>query len=103
MPSIEDSVYEMVKEYRIRPYQGRVLLVLARDQAMFGFKDPTLGWRDFVSNTLEVRSVPGNHFSMLEGRDVEHVAAILQELLGSEFSGEAPAAVPKLGKIKFPA
>ncbi|HVR07787.1 MAG TPA: amino acid adenylation domain-containing protein, partial [Thermoanaerobaculia bacterium] len=66
--------------YRATPYRGRVLLFraarsLAPEPAL-GAADPRLGW-DELCPSLELREVPGDHYSMLRSPQVEVLAGML--------------------------
>jgi thioesterase domain-containing protein len=80
--SVDDALYELAKHHQVSRYDGRVVLVRARDQTLFGLRDFTLGWSHLVPNTLEVRTMPGSHNSMLQDRHAPHLAGLLAELLG---------------------
>ncbi|HXO22737.1 MAG TPA: amino acid adenylation domain-containing protein [Thermoanaerobaculia bacterium] len=65
--------------YRPRPYGGPVLLVGAAGSAEAAAAD----WRQ-LAPALEVRSLPGDHYSLLQPPQVEALAGLLAERLRKE-------------------
>jgi thioesterase domain-containing protein len=53
--------------YRLRPYDGKLTLVACQERKV---EDAARVWRDFAAGGLEIRYVPGNHFTHLR----EHAA-----------------------------
>ena len=48
------------------------------------------GWTDIVGQTLELHTVPGNHFSMITGEGVSEIARSIRSLLGDSLDDNAP-------------
>ncbi|HEU0077205.1 MAG TPA: alpha/beta fold hydrolase, partial [Longimicrobiaceae bacterium] len=73
--------------YPARPYGGRVLLLRAAEH------DPadtdTVGWERVAGGGVELRVVPGSHFTLLRE---PHAAALAGVLEGSTAAGDTPAA-----------
>ena len=66
-------------QYRPAPYDGQILLVVPeQDDAMRA--SPARIWRD-VCAALTVRSVPGDHRSMIQGANAMHIAEIISAAL----------------------
>jgi acetoacetyl-CoA synthetase len=63
------------REYRPRPYEGRMLFLRAAVQD--GRIDPVPFWRRVVRGGLEVIVAPGNHDEMVTGAHAKVVAAAL--------------------------
>jgi len=63
--------------YVPKPYPGRVHLIRAQTQKAETAKDMTFGWHEVVTGSLEVCTLPGDHFSLLEQPDVARVADAL--------------------------
>ncbi|HEY9662937.1 MAG TPA: hypothetical protein V6C65_31215, partial [Allocoleopsis sp.] len=43
--------------------------------------DPTLGWQDFVSGSLEIQEIPGDHLGMLQEPSAKILGKALQSSL----------------------
>jgi non-ribosomal peptide synthetase component F/thioesterase domain-containing protein/acyl carrier protein len=71
-----------IREYRPRPYTGRVVHLRAGDPSRFDQPgDPYAGWRRVVGANLEVIGVPGEHLTLLREPNVRHVAKLMREYL----------------------
>jgi amino acid adenylation domain-containing protein len=70
------------KRYAPGGYDGEVTLLRAQDlpEEEAAASDATFGWRAHA--TVDVRSVPGNHFSLLTSPNVEELARTLGSVLG---------------------
>ena len=69
-------------EYRERRYLGAVTLMRAREQPAGRPHD--LGWSEYVSGALHVRTVPGDHYTMLQRPNVAIVGAELRLMLEAD-------------------
>jgi len=67
--------------YVPKPYAGRVHLIRAQTQKAEKARDMTFGWHEVVGGGLEVFTLPGDHFSLLEQPDVANVADALSDWL----------------------
>ncbi|KYC35299.1 hypothetical protein WA1_09105 [Scytonema hofmannii PCC 7110] len=70
--------------YKPEVYPNRVILL--RPNEMFSedfdnFGDHTLGWSKFVSNQIEIHTVPGNHYTILANPHVKFLAERLRNYL----------------------
>ncbi|RMH21706.1 MAG: amino acid adenylation domain-containing protein, partial [Acidobacteria bacterium] len=63
-----------VRNYRPRPYGGRVVLLRTEPAAT---SDPTLGWHALAGAGIEVEYVPGDHLTLLKEPHVGALAAAL--------------------------
>ncbi|WP_418960768.1 non-ribosomal peptide synthetase [Streptomyces tritici] len=63
--------------FRPRPVSGRVTLIRAAEET----HDPAGAWRELTGRDLDVRTVPGNHYSMMRRPHIEGVARVLDEVL----------------------
>jgi thioesterase domain-containing protein len=69
--------------YRPKPYDGRVTLITARAQRLFQSEAPEEGWRRLASGGVDVATIPGSHFRLLQDpRTVESLAAHIRLRLG---------------------
>ncbi len=68
------------RAYRPRPYHGDAVLFKAAPYAWMP-KDAHEGWRTLIEGNLEVRSVPGDHDTLLEEPYVKGVADALSDCL----------------------
>jgi amino acid adenylation domain-containing protein len=60
--------------YRPGPYPGRVTLLRARTQALFGPHQFDLGWGRLAAGGVDVRVIPGDHDSIIVEPDVRSLA-----------------------------
>ena len=68
-------------DYVPGPYPGRVTLLQARTQPLFASHSRDQGWGKWAEGGVEVRTIPGNHESILREPYVRHLAESLQETL----------------------
>jgi hypothetical protein len=73
--------YEALGRYVPKPYPGRVTLFRARTRSLFGLHGSDLGWAKLACGGLDVRTIPGNHASILKEPYVGALAEALQEKL----------------------
>jgi thioesterase domain-containing protein/acyl carrier protein len=78
------------KNYRPRPYPGRVTLFVASHRAGSDGSHSHLGWQELALGGVEVHPVPGDHVSLLESPQVEVLAAKLRACLGEQIAGSEP-------------
>ena len=65
--------------YQHAPYEGKVLLLLAREQdSLFDFLP---GWKSVVSRDLTVSYVRGRHRELVTSSNVREVANLIQSSL----------------------
>jgi FkbH-like protein len=64
-----------------KPFKGRLHLIRAKEQAAELINDMELGWQDVALQGVDVVTLPGNHYSILEKPFVDGVAVTLQEWL----------------------
>ena len=71
--------------YRPRPYPGDLTLLRARA----GLVDDDGGWQRLVAGRLDVRTVPGDHYTMFRGKNLDVLAAELARCIedGASASG----------------
>ena len=70
---IIDTYNRAIMNYEVMPYSGRITLLRTSDST--GPVD--MGWAGLARGGVDVRSVPGNHYSMVKE---PHVAALAEEL-----------------------
>jgi thioesterase domain-containing protein len=63
-----------VARYNVSPYEGRVVLLRARDARRGAAVDPTHGWGRLISSGLTVEDVPGDHHGILRTPHVDELA-----------------------------
>ena len=68
--------------YRPRPYSGSLVLFRTNIHPFFCSFDATYGWGELARAGVTVKTVPGNHESILAEPHVQKVAAELKECLG---------------------
>jgi thioesterase domain-containing protein len=68
--------------YRERTYGGPLTLIRAREQPEGRSRD--LGWSEFVAGALDVRTVPGDHYTMLQRPNVYALGTELRLLLEAD-------------------
>jgi thioesterase domain-containing protein len=67
--------------YTPNAYAGQITLLNARDRALE--QDPTLGWGEVATGGMIVRTVPGNHYTMLQPPHVQTLAQQLSQCLAA--------------------
>ncbi len=77
-----------VRAYRPQRYEGDAVLFKASPYAWMP-KDAHKGWRDLIGGALEIRSVSGNHDTLLEEPHVQTVAEKLSDCLDARQPGLA--------------
>jgi amino acid adenylation domain-containing protein len=70
-----------IERYVPRPYPGRAVMLLSRDEPGRTFYDDRLGWAELVLGGLMVRFIPGDHQNMLDEPQVSEVAEVLARCL----------------------
>jgi amino acid adenylation domain-containing protein len=81
------AIERAVREYRPRPYPGRVTLFRARDRRVTGTYSRTLGWGQLARGGIRVVDVPGSHSTVLRPGSEPPMAAKLLACL-QEVSAE---------------
>jgi thioesterase domain-containing protein/acyl carrier protein len=76
----DDILLIAVKNYRPKPYDGRVLLFRSDKYRTWRYWDASLGWAHLVPN-LKVFAVPGVHDSMLTGPHCPSIARAITEAI----------------------
>jgi amino acid adenylation domain-containing protein/non-ribosomal peptide synthase protein (TIGR01720 family) len=76
-----------VARYNPPPYEGRVVLLRARDARRGAEVEPTHGWARLVSSGLSVEDVPGDHHGVLRAPHVGELAERLERWLQEVESG----------------
>lgn len=69
-----------IERYTPRPYDGLTTLLRAENQPPENPTDPALGWHKLLTN-VEVRWIPGNHYTMVREPDVQILATQLRACL----------------------
>jgi thioesterase domain-containing protein len=65
------------RDYRPRTYVGQITILRAVEGEFDAAYDPALGWRTRSDQPIEIRDVPGDHFSMVMQ---PHVAGLAEQL-----------------------
>ncbi len=78
---VEEACYEALMNYKIKPYDGSLLLFRARDGHYNNEYDESLGWTYFVKGETRVIVVPGDHNTIFEEPHVDTLARRLNEIL----------------------
>jgi FkbH-like protein len=67
-----------------KPYSGRIHLIRAKEQPAESQNDMTFGWQDIARDGVEVITLPGNHYSLLELPQVIKVAETVDAWLAKK-------------------
>jgi thioesterase domain-containing protein/acyl carrier protein len=85
MPRVDSHFFDVFKAhiaalgyYAPQPYDGRIALLRARDEIETRHYEPALGWSELSTQPIDIRVVPGNHFTMLEPPHLQALAAELR-------------------------
>jgi thioesterase domain-containing protein len=84
---------DVASSYTPGPYQGRMLLLRAAGRTAEYGNDPALGWDDVVKGHIEVRTVPGNHMTILDEPHVWNLVEQLSQFLEEVGGQNAPPPV----------
>jgi FkbH-like protein len=74
----------IANKFEPKPYSGRIHLIRAETQKVEFQKDMTMGWQNIARDGVEVLTLPGDHFSLLEKPDVARVADTVDGLLATK-------------------
>jgi amino acid adenylation domain-containing protein len=77
---VEEACHDALMSYKIREYDGDILLVRAKDNFFNNEYDTDLGWSHYVKGKVEVLFAPGDHNSIFWPPNVEFLA----EKIGDE-------------------
>jgi aspartate racemase len=72
---------EALREYRLRPYPGRVTVFRAAERGVSRTVDAQMGWGELALGGVEVYEVPGDHASLVKEPHVQVLAARLSACL----------------------
>jgi amino acid adenylation domain-containing protein len=79
------AAYEYAKRRTASEYPGRIVVVVAEEDALYAGVnerlDPRLGWRRLARRGIEVHRVQGSHISMLQEPHVGPFAEVLSAIL----------------------
>jgi thioesterase domain-containing protein/acyl carrier protein len=70
--------YQALRDYRPKPYAGRVTLFRARTRPLLRLHGRDLGWAALAAGGLEVVPISGNHQTILRAPHVERLARELR-------------------------
>jgi thioesterase domain-containing protein/acyl carrier protein len=82
------SDFQATRNYELHLYPGRVTLFKAGEELAGTSPDPTLGWSQWASGSVEVHVVPGNHANMVYKPHVEVLAEKLRDCLNHAQSAD---------------
>ncbi len=74
--------FEAMHRYRGKPYNSLVTLISANNR-IDSNAPLDRGWHSLTSKNLKVRKVPGDHYQIIQEKEVAHIADILNEILTS--------------------
>lgn len=83
-PDPSSRARRATRDYRPRPYGGRVVLFRAEIGLSGRVSDPDLGWRELAQGGLETHDVPGGHSTMFLEPGVEMLGEKLRRSLEEE-------------------
>lgn len=78
---VEEACYIAMKNYKIEPFDGKVVLFRALNGFYSIEYDRDLGWNFFAKEGCEVIDVPGDHNSIFEKPNVIDLARCVQQCL----------------------
>ena len=70
--------------YDPKPYPGRIHLIRAQTQGAEKEHDMTFGWQNIARDGVEVITLPGDHYTLLEKPNVTRVAETVESWLAKE-------------------
>ncbi len=74
---------EMLFRYEALPYSGRVVILQAAESDDLYDVRAADTWESLITPPPEIREIPGDHHSMMREPNVDEVAAVLDDVLGS--------------------
>jgi thioesterase domain-containing protein len=86
---------DALRQYRPKPYPGRIVALSARARPLFGNMAHDKGWGAYAQGGVDVRTVAGDHAKVLREPHVRRLAAVLTEVIDAAL--ERPGAGPALG------
>lgn len=90
MAAISGCTLRAIRDFTPKTrYQGQALLLHARDGDSSGAERMAAGWQPFCAKPVMVRTVGGNHLTMLTEPHVRELAASLSEVMGSSLVPDA--------------
>ena len=84
-----EVLYRAAAEYLPRPYDGPVLLVRATERTIGFASNERLGWDVELMPRMEIRPVPGNHYTIYMPPNVENLAKQIHGYVKSGAIGAA--------------
>lgn len=69
------------RRYTTRPYPGRITVVSARAQSLFGPFDPDLGWERYAPGRVQVLVIPSSHNTLLKQANAPALASLIRASL----------------------
>jgi thioesterase domain-containing protein len=84
---------EAWRNYRPRPYPGKLTLFRAEDQDHLE-DQADLGWGDLAAGGVQVYSVPGDHLTMIHPPHVKRLAEVMRACLDETSGVEADSTSP---------
>jgi len=70
-----------MRDYVPAPYPGRLSFFLARERDAFNAQTPAHGWIGLAGAGIEIHTVPGNHITMSQAPQVEHLGRRMRQTL----------------------
>lgn len=86
---LEDHSWALSRQYVAQPYAGAIVLIRSQ-RPMHSLRDynlqrdATLGWGPVAGPNLEIRTVPGDHVSILRPTNAAALAAVIDDYLGAD-------------------
>ena len=96
-----DAHVQALFRHKTKPYAGRVLLLRSRGHQFWCSFDTSYGWRDYITDGLEVRVVAGAHEQILEEPFVHSMAEALKH--GLDVAAQREASALQRVRISCPA
>ncbi len=81
---IERVVLQAALDYKPQPYNGRVVYFKRGIIPQTGYFEADFGWGRLLPRGLEIRETGGRHSEMFQSPNVEHLAAMVRDLLNQE-------------------
>ena len=86
---ISKIYFNVVRNYRPKPYSGRVVIIRCESRPEGRFRDDEFGWSGLAVGGLELHFVPGNHVDMFREPNVETLANTLRACLDTALETSA--------------
>jgi amino acid adenylation domain-containing protein len=74
---VEDNNYKLIRNHKINSFDGDITLIRVSSKEGGIYSDPTLGWKNTISGSIETIEIEGDHAYFLESEEFSRAFASL--------------------------